>query len=38
VINEHEMAWKEVVVVYFKAVFQYFPGGTEETHEEPQSG
>jgi hypothetical protein len=24
--------WKEVVMMYFKELFQHFPGGTDETH------
>jgi hypothetical protein len=31
--DELEKMLKEAVVVYFKALSQHFPGGTEENHE-----
>jgi hypothetical protein len=31
--DELENMLKEAVVVYFKALSQHFPGGTEENHE-----
>jgi hypothetical protein len=34
VSNELDQTWKEEVVVYFKALSQYFPVGTEENREE----
>jgi hypothetical protein len=30
--DEFGKMWKEVVIAYFKASFQNFPGGTEENH------
>jgi hypothetical protein len=36
--DEFERMWKEAVVVSFKALYRYLPGGTEEDHETPHSG
>jgi hypothetical protein len=33
--NTWERMWKEEVVAYFKVLVRRFPGGTEETHENP---
>jgi hypothetical protein len=30
--------WKEEVLAYFQVLFQYFPGGNEETHEKHLQG
>jgi hypothetical protein len=35
--DELERTGKEVVVAWFKALFQHLSGRTEENHEKPQS-
>jgi hypothetical protein len=30
--------WKEAVVAYFKVLSRHLPGGTDENHEELESG
>jgi hypothetical protein len=36
--DELKWVWKEAVVDYFKVLFRYSHGGTEQNHEKPQSG
>jgi hypothetical protein len=36
--NELERIWKEAEVAYFTAPPPHLPGGTEENHENSQSG
>jgi hypothetical protein len=36
--DESERMWKEAVVAYFDVLSRHFHGGTEESHEYPQSG
>jgi hypothetical protein len=36
--DELERIWKEAAVLYFWALAWHWPGGTEETHENPRSG
>jgi hypothetical protein len=36
--NELERIWKDATVAFFKALFWHLPGGTEETHKDPQGG
>jgi hypothetical protein len=36
--NELERMWKEKVMACFEILSWHLPGGTEETHEKPQSG
>jgi hypothetical protein len=37
-IVELQRMWREAVVALFKVISQNFPGGTEESHENPHSG
>jgi hypothetical protein len=36
--NELERMWKEGDVVYFEILYKHLSGGSEENHEQPQSG
>jgi hypothetical protein len=36
--NKLERVRKEVFMSYFKVLFPHYSGGTEEIHNEPQSG
>jgi hypothetical protein len=36
--NELEGMWKEVIVTQFEVLSQHFPGETEESYEDRQSG